>query len=83
MPSIQRFVLLVVMTLPLSATVFLNGCDSPVGPKFPDPIEEPDTTKQEGEGMTRRYGLQVRPVPAQREVQQLITRWCAAQAPCR
>jgi hypothetical protein len=44
------------------ALLALSACGSPTAPKFPPPVEEPDTTEQEGEGATGRRP--VRSLPA-------------------
>lgn len=78
---IQRFVALAVLWAPLVATLVLNGCDSPVAPKFPEPVEEEDTITNEGEGATRRtIG---RMVESKDSLRRLIFVPCAETKTCR
>lgn len=56
---IHRFFTMALLSAPLVAILTLNGCDSPVAPKFPEPVEEEDTITNEGEGVTRTIGHMV------------------------
>lgn len=51
---LHRFFAMAAMSAPLVAALALNGCDSPVAPRFPDPVEDDDTITNDDEGATGR-----------------------------
>lgn len=50
----RRFASLATTALPIVVALALHGCDSPVAPKFPDPVEKEDTITNDDDGATRR-----------------------------
>jgi hypothetical protein len=79
---IHRFFAMAAMSVPLVGALVLNGCDSPVAPKFPEPVEDEDTITTDGEGATgrRTIGRMIEPTDSLRR---LIFVPCAETPTCR
>lgn len=81
--QIRRFTWLVTIATPLVAVLLLQGCESPLAPRFPEPIEEPDTITNDDEGATGRRTIGRLVVTKSDSVRRTILVPCSAVAVCR
>lgn len=83
MKSIRRFASMTVMAAPLVAALVVQGCDSPIAPKFPEPVEEPDTITNDDDGATGRRTIGRMVATPGDSVRRLILVPCAEVFVCR
>jgi len=70
------------MSTPLVAAFVFHGCESPTAPRFPEPIEEPDTVTNDDEGATGRRPLSRLPFRLGQDVRLFLIQ-CVEVGPCQ